>query len=229
MREMPESPFPPLRRSRAARVAALCVAIGFAGSGFIPQFGGPGYESALAAGVILPAATALGLSFDVAGRRISPLQAFGRALSLGFWLAVLGLFIVLGHGFRVGICDAAWGINLYLLGPMPGALLGGVWGGAVGLAAGRVRAGWRRRTLCIAGALAGPLTGIGISLGRFYTSPMVFAFDPFFGYFAGPLYDTVIDGFWSLMTYRAGTLLTLLGLGCAAAHFDEALRFGWPR
>ena len=86
-----------------------------------------------------------------------------------------------------------------------------MWGAAVGLAAGRVRPGFRRRTVCILGALSAPLCGIGLSLGRFYTSPMVFAFDPFFGYFAGPLYDTVIDAFWTLATYRAGTLLTLLG------------------
>jgi len=55
---------------------------------------------------------------------------------------------------------------------------------------------------------------------------MVFAFDPFFGYFAGPLYDTVIDAFWTLATYRAGTVLTLLALGCAASFFDERLEFG---
>ncbi len=54
---------------------------------------------------------------------------------------------------------------------------------------------------------------------------MVFAFDPFFGYFAGPLYDTVIDAFWTLATYRAGTLLTLLAVGCAASFFDDRLRF----
>ncbi len=54
---------------------------------------------------------------------------------------------------------------------------------------------------------------------------MVFAFDPFFGYFAGPLYDTVIDAFWTLATYRAGTVLTLLTLACAASFFDDQLRF----
>src|SRR5450432_4468236 len=142
---MPESTLPPLWRSRAARVASLCVTLGFVGFGFVPQFGGPGYESALAAGLILPAATALGVAFEVAGRRVTPLVAFEHGLSLGFWLAVLGFLIVLGHGLRVGICDAGWGIHLYLLGPLPGALLAGAWGGAVGLAAGRVRPGWRRR------------------------------------------------------------------------------------
>ncbi len=223
------STLPPLWRSRAARICALCVALGFLAFGFIPQFGGPGYESALAAGLVLPASTALAVAFEVSGRRLTPRAVFGRGLALGFWLGALGLLIVLAHGSRVGICDAGWGIDLYLLGPLPGALLAGVWGGAVGLLAARVRPGFRRRTWCIAAALAGPLAGIALSLGRFYTSPMVFAFDPFFGYFAGPLYDTVIDAFWTLATYRAGTLLTLLGLGCAAAHFDEALRFNWSR
>jgi len=221
----PESTLPPVLRARAVRVAALFTALSFLAYGFIPQFGGPGYESSLAAGVVLPATTALCLAFGLAGHKIAPLVAFGRGISIGFGLAALGLVIVFGHGLRVGMCDASWGIELYLLAPLPGAMLAGVWGAAVGLAAGRVRPGWRRRTLCILGALSGPLCGIGFSLGRFYTSPMVFAFDPFFGYFAGPLYDTVIDAFWTLATYRTGTALTLLALGCAAAFFDDQLKF----
>ncbi|HKO53639.1 MAG TPA: hypothetical protein VJV79_38285 [Polyangiaceae bacterium] len=215
----------PALRTRAVRVAAAFVTIAFLAIGFIPQFGGPGYESSLAAGVVLPATTALCLALGLAGRRVAPLEAFGRGISTGFGLAMLGLAIVFGHGLRVGMCDASWGIELYLLAPLPGALLAGVWGAAVGLLAGRVQPGWRRRALAILGALSAPLAGIGFSLGRFYTSPMVFAFDPFFGYFAGPLYDTVIDAFWTLATYRAGTLLTLIALGCAASFFDERLRF----
>lgn len=215
----------PLFRARAVRVAAAFSALSFLAYGFIPQFGGPGYESSLAAGLVLPMTTALCLAFDLAGRRVAPLVAFGRGLSVGFGLAVVGLAIVLGHGLRVGICDASWGVELYLLAPLPGALLAGVWGAAVGLSASCVRPGWRRRAVCILGALSAPLFGIGVSLARFYTSPMVFAFDPFFGYFAGPLYDTVIDAFWTLASYRAGTLLTLLGLGCAASFFDARLQF----
>lgn len=222
---MAESTVTPVLRARAVQASAVFTALAFFAFGFIPQFGGPGYESSLAAGLVLPAASALCLAFHVAGRRVAPLQAFGRGLSVGFGLAALGLAIVFGHGLRVGMCDAGWGVQLYLLAPLPGALLAGVWGAAVGLAAARVRPGFRRRTLCILGALSAPLFGIGLSLGRFYTSPMVFAFDPFFGYFAGPLYDTVIDAFWTLATYRTGTLLSLLGLGCAASFFDEQLRF----
>ena len=222
---MPESNAGPAERSRAARRGALLIALVFFGYGFIPQFGGPGYEAALAAGLVLPLITALAVSFELAKQRIEPLAAFGRGLVRGGALASLGLTIVLGHGLRVGICDASSGIELYLLGPLPGALLAGVWGAFVGLVAHAVRGGFWRSAWCIVGAVLAPALGIAVSLLRFYTSPMVFAFDPFFGYFSGPLYDTVIDAFWTLATYRTGTLLTLLGLGCLAAHFDERLVF----
>ncbi|MGC4088565.1 MAG: hypothetical protein QM756_11845 [Polyangiaceae bacterium] len=60
--------------------------------------------------------------------------------------------------------------------------------------------------------VAGPLLGIVVSLGRFYTSPMVFAYDPYFGYFSGPLYDTVIASLQPLWLYRLGSLGTLTAL-----------------
>jgi len=205
--------------------AAVVTALAFLAYGFIPQFGGPGYEAALGAGLVLPAITAISAAFDGARRRQAPLDAFGRGLIFGAVLAVVGLAVVLIHGVRVGFCDVPWGIELYLLAPFPGALLAGVWGALVGLLGARVARPGRRRAFLVLGALSAPLGGIVLSLIRFYTSPMVFAFDPFFGYFAGPLYDTVIDPFWTLATYRAGTLLTLLGFGTVAAHFDERLVF----
>ena len=58
-------------------------------------------------------------------------------------------------------------------------------------------------------ALLAPIGGILLSLLRFYCSPMVFAFDPFFGYFSGTLYDTRVDAGVSLWTYRVGSLLEL--------------------
>ncbi len=136
MSETAQATLPPLLRSRAVRVGAAFTALAFVAYGFIPQFGGPGYESSLAAGIVLPATTALCLAFDLADQRVAPFQAFGRGISVGFGLALLGLSIVFGHGLRVGMCDASWGVDLYLLAPLPGALLAGVWGAAVGLVAG---------------------------------------------------------------------------------------------
>jgi tetratricopeptide (TPR) repeat protein len=56
---------------------------------------------------------------------------------------------------------------------------------------------------------------------------MVFGFDPFVGYFAGPLYDTVVDPGVRLISYRLGSLASLLFVFAAAFHVRtvEAGRF----
>jgi tetratricopeptide (TPR) repeat protein len=64
---------------------------------------------------------------------------------------------------------------------------------------------------CVLLGLAGPFFSISVSLARFYGSPMIFAYDPFFGYFSGTLYDTVVDVRTGLWTYRGGSLATLAG------------------
>jgi tetratricopeptide (TPR) repeat protein len=73
----------------------------------------------------------------------------------------------------------------------------------------------------VLGALAGPLGCIAVGLGRFYTSPMVFGFDPFVGYFAGPLYDTVVDPGTRLLSYRLGSLASLLSVFALAFHLER--------
>jgi tetratricopeptide (TPR) repeat protein len=113
------------------------------------------------------------------------------------------------HGLRVGLCDPNEGFLLLLLGPGFGALLGGATGAGVGLLLQRTPHRRRRTLLAIGLCLGAPLLGILLSLVRFYTSPMVFAFDPYFGFFSGPIYDTVIPSLWPLATYRAGTIGTL--------------------
>ncbi|HEY2409426.1 MAG TPA: tetratricopeptide repeat protein [Polyangiaceae bacterium] len=217
-------------RSPAVRIASVICALAFTAFGFIPQFGGPGYESALAAGLVLPSLCALALACEVSARTPQPRQAFGRALTISAWLAALGCLIVLLHGVRVGFCDVLWGLELYALGPLPGAVLAGVWGAAVGLLAARVRSRARRRVWLVAGSFAAPFAGVLVSFARFYTSPMVFAFDPFFGYFSGPLYDTVLDPVGTLLTYRAGTALTLLALAGLSEHVRRGEHgFVWVR
>ena len=69
-------------------------------------------------------------------------------------------------------------------------------------------------------ALAGPLGGIAVSVARFYGSPMIFAYDPFFGYFSGTLYDTVVDVRPELWTYRGGSLATLVGARARGRRLD---------
>jgi len=57
-----------------------------------------------------------------------------------------------------------------------------------------------------------------LSVWRFFSTPAIFAFDPFFGFFSGTLYDTVVEATVPLLTYRLGTALTLIAAGIFAAH-----------
>ncbi len=217
----------PLFRSRAQLVSAVLAVVLLAAIGFLPLFGGPGYEAALAAGLVLPALAAAGTAVEVAVRRPEPFAAYGRGLLAGARLAALGALVTLAHGLRVGFCDLWDGAALFALGPAAGAIVGGAWGAIAGLLAAGRR--WLR-VWAVVLALLGPVVGALISLARFYTSPMVFAFDPFFGFFAGPLYDTVIAGNRGLLSYRAGTLASLLAGAALLFHFrrtDAGLRPCW--
>ncbi len=225
---MPEAPAPPLRNSRAAQVAGVLVLVLLGGIGLLPLFGGPGYEAALAAGVVLPSITAVATALTTRHTTLRPFEALSRGVTLGALLASMALAVSLLHGLRVGFCDLKSGVVLFLLGPLPGALMAGAWGALTGLVA---RSFSRYRVvLPVALAVFGPLGGVLISLWRFYTSPMVFAYDPFFGYFAGPLYDTVFDPVPQLLSYRAGSALTLCAAFVAALHLKsttQGLRFHW--
>lgn len=219
----PSGQLPPLLRSRTERSGLLVASLLLAGVGFAPQFGGPGYESALAGGLILPTVAALTTALCLARHRAAAsilnqydaFDAVGRGAVLGGVLAFAGALIASLHGLRVGFCDASLGYELWATGPLPGAVLGGVWGAFAGLGAARLR---RVRLWSVLLALAGPLGSFIIGLGRFYTSPMVFGFDPFVGYFAGPLYDTVVDPGVRLLSYRAGSLASLLVAAVLAFH-----------
>lgn len=212
-----------------AELVALAVAVALLGVvGFLPQFGGPGYESALAGGLVLPTATAIAAALWVLRSRPTPFDAVGRGAALGAVFALLGVLVTTLHGLRAGFCDAPLGYELWATGPGPGAVMGGVWGAAAGLVALRFT---RLRLAAVLLAIAGPLGSFLIGLGRFYTSPMVFGFDPFVGYFAGPLYDTVVDPGNRLISYRIGSLASLLAVAVVAFHLEltEAgrLRLAW--
>ena len=69
-------------------------------------------------------------------------------------------------------------------------------------------------------AISGPVLGVVVSFLRYYQSPIIFAFDPFVGYFAGTLYDTELDGVRRLVSYRIGSLGMGAFLG-AEGFFDR--------
>lgn len=187
--------------------------------GFLPLFAGPGYEYALGCGLVLPVVAALVVAFDTLRNPRGPFESFGSGAATGAGFFSVALAIGLLHGLRVGFCDPVGGMVLLALGPGAGSVLAGVWGALAAFAVLSLPSRrWHRMSFALALAAAGPAAGVLLSLWRFYASPMAFAFDPFFGEIAGPLYDTVLPDDSALGTYRLGTACTLLALGVLAFH-----------
>jgi hypothetical protein len=197
------------------RVAAAVVFALLGAIGFLPLFGGPGYEQSLASGLIVPSAAAIAVALELSSRGdVAPLASLGRGLASGASLAGIAFATALLHGLRAGICDFWGGMTFFALTGGFGALMGGTWGVVT---AEVCRPRRRRQTWCVLLGVAGPLCGIVLSLARFCGSPMIFAYDPFFGYFSGTLYDTVVDVRTGLWTYRAGSFATLVGAALVAS------------
>lgn len=209
----------PFRKSRPQRVAGAVVGVVVGALGFLPLFGGPGYEHALASGLVVPSAAAIATALELSRVDVAPLEAVGRGVVSGLALACVAFATAMLHALRVGVCDLTGGAVGFVLTAGVGAVLGGAWGAVVSELARCVR---RRRLVAVSGALAGPLAGILVSLARFYGSPMIFAYDPFFGYFSGTLYDTVIDTGNSLVTYRVGSIATLAALALFGSVIERA-------
>jgi tetratricopeptide (TPR) repeat protein len=196
-------------------VAAIVVFVLLAAAGFLPLFGGLGYEICVASGVVLPSAAAIATAIELSGSKdVAPLTCVARGIGTGLLLALVAFVTAVLQGLRAGTCDFWGGALLFVLTAGFGAPLGGVWGAVAGEVCRRRK---RRRLACVLLALAGPVAGIAVSVARFVGSPMVFAYDPFFGYFSGALYDTVVDVRTELWTYRAGTLATLAGAALVAS------------
>ncbi len=185
--------------------------------GFLPLFDGPGYESALAAGIVLPSVCAIATALEMSRKRLAPIDAFSKGVANGSLLIGIAWLVTMAHGLRSGFCDPWGGSVFYAFGPGVGAMLAGGWGAVAGEFAGRVK---RRRLVAVLLALAAPIASVLVALVRFYTSPMVFAYDPFVGYFSGSFYDTIID-FSGLYTYRVGTVATLAAAAVVALHLER--------
>ena len=221
--------FLPRLGSAPWRVVALGTALILIAVGFLPLFAGPGYEAALAAGLILPGIVAVTVAAQSVDRHAPPAVAYLRGVGFGVGLALLGYLVTLGHGLRVGFCDLEGGSIWYWLGGAAGAATGGAWGAVAGTLATLRRR--RARRLAILLGFLGPAASAFVSILRFYGTPMVFAYDPFVGYFAGPLYDTVVAGPERLLTYRLGTLCWVVAGGVVMTHIawtsDGRPRWCW--
>lgn len=209
-----------IRESRALAWGLGVTALVSVGAGFVPGFAGPGYEIALILGFVMPMALAVTVARTPPRPQESVLaRVLGAILFAGVHGAV-ALVVTMLHGLRVGFCEIWGGLTVLLLGPIAGGVVGALWGAAVSEVTNALvwfRSRSRLRTFL---AVLGPLGSILVGLGRFYSSPMIFGYDPFVGYFSGTLYDTVLS-YDTLATYRVGTAATVLAVVSASGLLER--------
>ncbi len=186
-----------------------------------PLVGTLGYENSVA---LTAPMSVLGVfvGVDAVRRTKTPtLDAVTRgAASELFGLAALAVGLLLIAQLWHPSCDPGGGLLYFLTGPLISAGLGAISGIAAATLFKDPSRRWRM-------ALVG-LVPLGfclvVGLMRLYLDPVVYALDPFWGYFAGPIYDEAIALDGRYLLFRAYNLL-LAGATLAAVRLwgEEAL------
>jgi len=174
----------------------------------VPLAGTLGYENGF---LLSPLAAALGLSVGVDGVRALRSADAARSGALRS-LVVHGaseLGVLVGLALAVLLVSLAWqrncdvwgGLAFFAVGPCLSAVMGwvaGLYGGVLG----------QRRSWQLAIAASIPAVSTGIGLWRLWADPVVFAFDPFWGYFSGAIYDEAVSVGPTYLSFRAYNVLT---------------------
>ena len=151
-----------------------------------------------------------------------PTLLVGRALAGGLGLLVAPLLLSMLNMLRVRNCNLLAGLGFYALLPVATVLFAAPAGALAGLAFPR------RGRLC---AFLLPLLSVIWTLDRLYADPAVFAFDPFGGYFPGPIYDEALRPPLRLLYFRLTNLVwiaTAVGIALAAHGRGRDVR-AWRR
>src|SRR5271156_6786644 len=102
---MVAAPMRPIHRSRPIQIGLIVVVVAMGALGFVPLFGGPGYESSLGAGVILAFAVSITVALAGSADPAPPIDALYRGLATGGLLALAAWATTLVHGGGGGL----WG------------------------------------------------------------------------------------------------------------------------
>jgi hypothetical protein len=131
-------------------------------------------------------------------------------------LLALPLLISIANAVRVRNCSFAAGFGFFALLPLATVAYAAPAGVLAALAVPRPR--WGRAL-----AFAIPVVSLLWSLLRLYRDPPVFAYDPFGGYFPGPIYDEALRPPVTLLSFR---LVNLVWIGTAVAIAAAAVGRG---
>lgn len=193
-----------------------------------------GYPSALIAALVasvLGALAGAGLAVSLRARGDAAPASHAVLVAAIYPVALVALMglVLLAHAAFAPACGPSQGALYWLLVALPGASLAGLVGLALGALAHR-----RGRATLLAALLVPAF--ILWSVARFYVTPTIFAYDPFFGFYPGAFYDESIPLGLALVTYRLGTLGWIVALASAlvatwtptAKLSRVALRERWP-
>ena len=186
--------------------AAFAAIVGLA-LAFVPLLAVHGVESALALGLLLPpwvAATAA--SYTERHRRTRGIDLMFGSMGMGLLIWSIPVLLLALSSLRVRQCAPGEGLAFMVLGPALGCTLAagiGVWVGAT-IAQPRLSP-WLAAAIPIGSALFG--------LWAFYSTPTVYLFGAFAGYFPGAIYDDLVQIPNRYLSYRATILVAVLALG----------------
>ncbi len=138
-------------------------------------------------------------------------------LSLVFWrslaeltqLWMLGIALLLVGMMWNRNCDPVGGLGYFVMGPVFSSVVGITCGILGGLCR-------ERRRAQIFAALLPFCASTLVGLLRLYFDPVVFAFDPFWGWFSGPIYDESVGIDTRYLKYRAYNSLWVASLALFA-------------
>ncbi len=177
-----------------------------------PLVGTLGYENSVA---LTAPMSLLGVFVGIDAVRDAPTPTLDAILrraaldlfGLGSTALVTLLLVQLWHPS----CDPAGGLLFFALGPLISAALGATSGIVAACLVTRPPRRWLRALI----GLVPLLFCLVIGLMRLYSDPVVYAMDPFWGYFAGPIYDEAIAINGRYLLFRTYNLL-LAGAALAA-------------
>jgi hypothetical protein len=184
---------------------------------FVPLFDVLGFDFSFALGFLAAlAGVDLGHGVVARGRTAgaedeTSASTFGRrvllALAAGGGVLVVPLLLSLLNGLRVRNCNLGAGLAFFALLPLSTVVYAAPAGVVVATFV-------PRRARLVAWLL--PVASLAWAAWRLYAGPAVFAFDPFGGYFPGPIYDEALRPPARLVQFRFVNLVWI-ATACALA------------
>jgi hypothetical protein len=189
---------------------------------FVPLFDVLGYDFCFALGLAAAlAAVDVGHGLVALRGRPADAPALVRLCSVAAGIAAVllvpPLLISVANAVRVRNCSFGAGFGFFVLLPLATVAYAAPAGVLAAMAVPRRR--WGRAL-----AFAVPVASLLWSLLRLYADPPVFAYDPFGGYFPGPIYDEALRPPMTLLCFR---LVNLVWIAAAVAIAAAAVGRGW--